>query len=90
MVVVVGSWLSGDGSCSWFLVVGCRYRWLFSGFGVGGCSWLLIVGCRCQWLKLVPGCRVSIIGCQLSGDYYRRIGCSPLPLSVPSFDNRKH
>jgi hypothetical protein len=27
-VVVVGSWLSGVGGCSWFLEVGCRYRWL--------------------------------------------------------------
>ena len=26
--VVVGSWLSGVGGCSWFLDVGCLYWWL--------------------------------------------------------------
>ncbi len=34
-VVVVGSWLSGVGGCSWFPDV-----------GFGGCDWLLGVGCR--------------------------------------------
>ncbi len=61
-VAVVGSWLSGVGGYSWFLVVGCRWLYLVPGCrvsvvvvcswlsGVGGCSWFLDVECRYLWL----------------------------------------